>query len=200
MIVAFGDVAGFNPWIRRGMNSPEVIHPFIEAFYAEIQSFLMRNPEIHLKYLGDGVMILKELKPTCARGVCATRFLRDTIALCRRLNRIVRGCELPPEGWRMRWTYGHVSRIEVLDPHDRSRKRKIWEFIGYAVNLAQKLLEVWPSTMMLFHQSILNIPGIGAEAAKLRLKPARVHELESIQKPPRGVDPEDLADVRVLRS
>ena len=153
VIVAFGDVAGFNPWIRRGMNSPEVIHPFIEAFYAEIQTFLVKHPDVQLKYLGDGIMILKELKPSCDRGTCAARFVKDTVALCRRLSSIVKGCEMPPDGWRMRWTYGHVSKISVLDPADGNRRRKVSEFIGYAINLAQKLLDVSPAVPIIFHES-----------------------------------------------
>lgn len=192
VIVAFGDVAGFNPWIRRGMNSPEVIHPFIEAFFAEVQSFLNLHPDVQVKYLGDGIMILKELKPTCNRGTCAARFMRDTVALCKRLNGIVRGCEMPPDGWRMRWTYGHVSKILVLDPADPKRQRQVWEFIGYAINLAQKLLEVCPSVMMMFHESVFQIPG----TLKLGFRFTRHNE---VPKPPRGVDPEDIAGLRVVR-
>lgn len=192
VIVAFGDVAGFNPWIRRGMNSPEVIHPFIEAFYAEIQAFLVKHPDVQLKYLGDGIMVIKELKPCCNRGVCASRFVKDTIALCKRLSSIVRGCEMPPDGWRMRWTYGHVSKICVLDPADGQRRRKVFEFIGYAINLAQKLLDVSPSVPIMFHESMFSIPGL----VKLGFK-FRKHEQTAKQ--PRGVDQEDLAGLRVLR-
>lgn len=193
MLVAFGDVAGFNPWIRRGMNSPEVIHPFIEAFYAEVQGFLVKHPDVQLKYLGDGIMILKELKPTCDRGVCAMRFVRDTIALCRRIAAIVKGCEMPPDGWRMRWTYGHVSKILVLDPADPKRVRKVSEFIGYAINLAQKLLDVSPSIPIIFHESMFTIPGL----VKLGFKFRKHGEAA---KQPRGVDQEDLEGLRVLRS
>lgn len=192
-MVAFGDVAGFNPWIRRGMNSPEVIHPFIEDFYAEIQSFLIKHPDVQLKYLGDGIMILKELKSSCNRGVCAARFVRDTIALCKRLASIVKACEMPPDGWRMRWTYGHVSKILVLDPADPKRSRKVSEFIGYAINLAQKLLDVSPSIPVIFHESMFNIPGLVKIGFKFRKHDATAKE-------PRGVDKEDLAGLRVLQS
>lgn len=186
VIVAFGDVAGFNPWIRRGSNAPEVITDFVEKFYAEMQDFVKTHNAVQIKYLGDGFMILKELKSTCTRGTCVAKFITDVARLAKRLKRIVKQCDFPPpDGFRLRIAHGHVSKIQVLDPVDPERKRMIWEFIGYAVNLAQKLLDVSPRTVLVVHESAIKV--LGRQKTGLRLK-----RLVGSKERPRGVDSEDL--------
>lgn len=186
VIVAFGDVAGFNPWIRRGSNAPEVISEFVEKFYAEMQNFVKSHKHIQIKYLGDGFMILKELKPTCTKGTCVATFVTDVAQLARRLSRIVKKCEFPPpEGFRIRIAHGHVSKIQVLDPVDPERKRKIWEFIGYSVNLAQKLLDVAPNILLVLHESAVKV--LGRQKTGFRLR-----RFVGAKERPRGVDNEDI--------
>ncbi len=191
VIVAFGDVAGFNPWIRRGSNAPEVIHDFVTNFYRELQTFVLNHKDVQIKYLGDGFMILKELKSTCTKGVCVAQFITDIAMMSRRLSSVVRKCDFPPpDGFRVRIAHGHVSKIQVLDPVDGERKRKIWEFVGYAVNLAQKLLDVSPSTLLVLHESVIQV--LGRKKARFRLR-----RLVAGTEQPRGVDSEDIAELWV---
>lgn len=186
VIVAFGDVTGFNPWIRRGANAPEVIQSFIQNFYEEMEVFVKAHKGVQIKYLGDGFMILKELKPTCIKGTCAATFIRDAMKLAHRLAAIVHRCEFPPpDGFRVRIAHGHVSKIHLLDPRDEDRKRKTWEFIGYAVNLAQKLLDVSPRTLFLIHESAVEI--LGRQKTHFRLR-----RFVGAKECPRGVDQEDI--------
>jgi class 3 adenylate cyclase len=185
-MVAFGDVSGFNPWIRRGSNAPEVIKEFIEIFYSELQKFVIANRDCQIKYLGDGFMVLKEFKSPLPQNISAAKFVMVVSKLSKQLVRIVNECGYPPpDGFRVRITSGHVSKMMVIDPCDSNRKRKNWEFIGYAVNLAEKLLSVAPEILILLHESA--VKSIGQQKVGFRI---RKFVAESAR--PRGVDIEDL--------
>lgn len=191
VVVAFADILGFGTWRRRASTTPEVAEPFIQKFYDEIGAFVKANECLYLKYLGDGFMIIKELPTHGHRCRHVGAFLHQAGELTNRISHIVKKCDWPsPEGFRTRIVAGHVSKLEVTDPNDR--KRKIPEYVGYAVNLAQRLLEIAPSTPLLCHESVIKILGP-------HRRPFKFKRMENPKQLPRGVDPEDLAGLYSFR-
>jgi class 3 adenylate cyclase len=189
VIVAFGDVSGFNDWIRRGSNSPEVIQEFLERFYRKLEDFVKSHTDYHIKYLGDGFMAIKELSAKCTEGECAFNFVHDVATLTKKLAKIVKASEFPPpDGFRTRIAYGHVSKIAVLDPFDVARKNSQWEYVGYAINMAQKLLHVKPKTLLMLHESATQ--ALGRKATRLRLRKVVATEERNI-----SIDKVDLQEL-----
>lgn len=187
IVVAFGDIAGFSAWRRRASTQPEIAQPFLQKFYREIEQFSMRNQDLYIKYLGDGLMVIKEINEKYSKHRCVVKFIHQTGALNARLLRIVRGCEWPPpDGFRMRAVCGHVDKIMITDPNAQSRK--IPEYIGYAINLAQKLLQISPGTDFICHESIVKVLGHFSRHFKVR----RFRVFEEKRK---GIDPEDIANL-----
>lgn len=187
IIVAFGDISGFSAWRRRASTQPEIAQPFLQKFYSEIESFSLKNQCFYMKYLGDGIMILKELDEKYTRHKCIVKFIHQTGILNARLLRIVRGCEWPPpEGFRMRAVCGHVDKIQVVNPNDRTRKMP--EYVGYAINLAQKLLDISPETSFICHESVVKF--IGKSVRRFGLRRFKV-----VEEKRKGIDPEDIANL-----
>ncbi len=183
VIVAFGDILGFGTWRRRAATQPEISGPFLQKFYDEIQAFNKNFPHFYLKYLGDGLMLIMELSAGENSKRCA-EVIGQIGLLNARLLKAVRECPFPaPEGFRMRMAAGHVDKIMVVDPLDRHRE--VPEFVGYSINLAQRLLEISPSTPFLCHESVLNVLGN-------KKKNFKVRKLESPTEKPRGIDSEDI--------
>ena len=96
IVVAFGDIAGFSAWRRRASTQPEIAQPFLRKFYAEIEDFASRNPGFYIKYLGDGLMILRELNEKIPKHKCAVKFIHQAGVLNAKLMKVVRGCAWPP--------------------------------------------------------------------------------------------------------
>lgn len=183
VIVAFGDILGFGTWRRRAATQPEISGPFLEKFYGEIQKFNRENPAFYLKYLGDGLMLIMELPDGENSKRCA-EIIELLGILNAKLVKIVRSCPFPsPEGFRMRMACGHVDKIMVVDPLDKHRE--IPEFVGYSINLAQRLLEISPSIPFVCHESIMNV--LGKKKRKFTFRKL-VHTPER----PRGIDQEDI--------
>ena len=184
IIVAFGDISGFSEWRRRASNQPEIAQPFLKKFYTEIQDFSVKYEHLYMKYLGDGVMIIKEIDEKYHKHRCVTKFIHQVGLLNARLLKVVRACEWPsPEGFRMRAVCGHVDKIMVADP--QNLKRMMPEYVGYAINLAAKLLDVSPGTNFLCHESVTKV--LGKSPRLFKLKKFAVSEERR-----RGVDPEDV--------
>lgn len=187
IIVAFGDITGFSAWRRRASTQPEIAQPFLKKFYEEIEKFSLKNKDLHLKYLGDGFMMLKELNEKYNKHRCVVKFVQEAGALNARLLKIVHSCEWPPpDGFRTRIVCGHVDKLEVTDPINR--KTKVSEYVGYAINLAQKLLQISPETHFVCHESVIKV--IGRLPKKFKTKKMKI--LEEKRK---GVDPEDIANL-----
>ncbi len=193
VIVAFSDILGFTEWTRRATNTPEVTRALIDDFYEPIEKFLIANPHSQMKYQGDGIMVLKEFKNPDKTEKCALHFLKGVVKLTKDLSRIVAKSSFPrPQGFRTRLASSIVHKKELLDPYDGERRRKVWEFIGYGVNLAQRLLEVSPTTPVIFHESV--IEALGREA-----KGFKAIRFQTSQVAPRGLDPLDLRELWTLR-
>ena len=84
----------------------------------------------------------------------------------------------------MRAVCGHVDKLMVIDPNARSRK--IPEYIGYAINLAQKLLSIAPDAPFICHESVAKI--LGKYPRQFRLSHFKV-----VEEKRKGIDPEDIA-------
>lgn len=192
VIVAFCDILGFTEWTRRATNTPEVTRALIDSFYDPVQKFLVQNPYCQMKYQGDGVMILKELKGLDENS--SLHFFNGIVKLNNDLGRVVASSDFPrPQGFRTRLAASVVHKKELLDPYDGERRRKVWEFIGYGVNLAQRLLEVSPQTPILFHESVIEV--LGREAKRIKCV-----RFKTDQPVPRGLDPLDLQELWTLRA
>ncbi len=188
VIVAFGDVIGFGNWIRRAALPEEIRRPLIESFYREMVAFVRDHKDVQIKYMGDGLMVLKELPdgPSC-RGA-AMKFLSDIIVLTATLRKTITEARFPrPGGFRMRIAASVVDKVEVLDPVDPERKRTIWEFVGYAINLAERLLYVSPEMSVICHESVVDLLGKQDEFV--------FNHMDSTQGRPKSVDDQDLEEL-----
>lgn len=191
MVLAFGDIRGFGSWTYRASNSMEVQEPFIQIFYQVMQSFV-KEKDIYFKYLGDGMMIGKEMTLSERRNGGMIQFLKDIQLLTRESTAVVHACEWPPpEGFRMRIMGGYVHKLMVLDPNDTERKRCIPEYVGYLPNTVQRLLEVSPQTTCLIHENIVKPIGVDRHAFNLT-------KFGTPSESPRGVNREDLEALYIL--
>lgn len=164
------------------MNTPEISDPFIKSFYDGIGVFVNKN-DCYVKYLGDGLMILQEISFKDSIGPAT--FLKSIRYFTKKMKKIVAECPWPPpQGFRTRVVVGHVDKIEVIDPLDH--KRRIPEYVGYAINLAQRLLEIQPGTPLVCHESVLQI--LGEKKKEFRFK-----KLDGISERPRGINTADIA-------
>src|ERR1043165_3716844 len=133
MIVAFGDIRGFQAWSKRASTTVEVRKPFMTKFYSTIGQFA-KTKAWHLKYLGDGFMAIFELSPTANKPSYTLKFVYEIRTLTQKLIELVKKCEYPqPDGFRTRIACGYADRSSVVDP--ATLHNKIFEYHGYLVNL-----------------------------------------------------------------
>jgi len=182
VIVAFGDILGFGSWTRRAVNTPEESHELIDQIYDEFEN----HAEVcgcHIKFLGDGIMSLREMDENKTRDdnlKMIINFVADAYVLASKVQKIITGYYPRPEGFRLRITMGYVWKRQI-----KSTKRHAPEYIGYIVNLAQRLLEVSPTTLCVCHESVMEV----LKNKKLAFKTSPVKQPAIY---PRGVDEEDL--------
>lgn len=188
MIVAFGDIFGFGIWRERALNAPEVSDPFIENFYGLMKKFVLKN-NFYVKYLGDGLMIIKEIE--FKDRLNPSPFIKSVRCLTKKMKKIIDECSWPkPEGFRTRIVVGHVDKLKMPDPQDKTRE--VDEYEGYAINLAQRLLEIQPRTPIICHESIFQI--LGEKKKEFRFK-----RLEGVTEKPRGVNSSDISGLWSLK-
>jgi class 3 adenylate cyclase len=192
VVVAFGDLAGFGPWTSRAASSREVKDPFILKFYAVMQHYVRKHPNVHFKYTGDGFMVLKEFTPgRCKKEI--VEFLLTLRCITRKAKRAVKECRWPPpDRFRIRISSGDVYKLMVLDPNDPQRKRLIPEYIEYATNTASHLLEVNPEITCLATEGVVDAMG---EKGSL----FGVRKLVSPSCYPKSVNREDIGGLKILR-
>ncbi len=182
VIAAFGDVRGFRKWTLRAMNAPEVSADFIEDVYGHFERFSQRTNNT-VKYLGDGIMVIKELGTGHNCGV-ARQFIREIYELNENIHLALKKIWPRPDGFRVRVACGHVWKRYTLK-RIRGRHVRHPEYIGYPVNMAQSLLYVYPEISCICHESITEL--IGSKTSGLifeRLAPPKERR--------HGVDPQDF--------
>lgn len=190
--VAFADIRGFGTWTSRAATSNEVKEPFIREFYSLLQDYVQKNRNAYCKYVGDGLLIIKEFTVAERKNGILLDYLMSLRGLTRKVRKIVADCDYPrPAGFRIRIAGGNIYKLLVVDPNDSFRVRMIPEYVEYTVNMAQKLLEVSPEIVALCTQNI------GEPIAKKK-SPLRVRPLKQPSFYPKGVNSEDVDGLRIL--
>ncbi len=186
MLVAFGDIYGFRAWIRRGLTTPEESKNLIEQVYEKFEEYALGS-NCYVKFLGDGIMIVREIRDQKHNGdVAVTRnFLMDVHELTVNILSIIKNHFPRPDGFRLRVATGYVWK-RIVSKVMKGKIVKCPEYIGYAINLTHCLLEVAPSQSCVFHESIKEIFGNKKTGIKYE-------RLVDPKEKPRGIDPEDIA-------
>lgn len=189
-IVAFGDITAFSEWTRRGSNSPEGFRSFMVRLYREFIRFRNGNGYF-VKLLGDGFMAVRELSALNTKKEVRV-FLQHSLDLESAIRKIEKKIFPQPGLFRITVVIGHVWKIVASRTGQENSKQT--DYLGYAVNLAARLLEIDRREGILCHESVSKIVsnGLGKEIG---------FALERIVEPircPRGVDPEDLKGLRAV--
>lgn len=186
VLVAFGDVTGFGAWTRRGSNSPEEFKDFMVLLYKEFIRFRNGNGYF-VKLMGDGFMCITEIDKGSAKKRTLD-FMEHALELESAIHSITRNTFPAPGSFRLRIAAGHVWKMVASRPEQTLAQI---DYLGYAVNLAARLLEIDRESAILCHESVKKILNrAAAREIGFSLKPAHIHG-----RCPRGVDPED---VRIL--
>ena len=183
VLVAFGDVTGFGAWTRRGSNSPEEFKDFMVHLYKEFIRFRNGNGYF-VKLMGDGFMCITEID----KGNSEARtleFLNHAVDLELAIQNIVKSTFPAPGSFRIRIAAGHVWKMVASRPGQGTAQT---DYLGYAINLAARLLEIDRESAILCHESVRKIlNGAIRSSTEFGFKPARIRS-----RCPRGVDPEDI--------
>ncbi len=186
VLVGFGDVRGFTVFTRRAMNSPEEKNKFIQMIYTEFEKMAW-IPEYHIKYTGDGVMILQELEmgPSTPMAQKVLDFLKHIYVMGKEVNSLIQASYPRPEGFRVRVACGTAFKLLVAEGGGGRRKR-IPEYVDYPISLADRLLEVYATEhLAICHESVAEMLNHKKNGIKLlKLDPPKVC--------PHGIDEEDL--------
>jgi class 3 adenylate cyclase len=181
-LVAFGDMADFGAWTRRGSNSPEEFRSFMVRLYQEFIKFRNGNGYF-VKLMGDGFMAVSEIKKDRDQFE-VHRFLDHSLELDAAVNQISGRTFPMPGAFRIRIVAGYVWRVIAARPGETQLTQT--DYLGYSVNLAARLLEVERETAILCHGSVKKILN-GGSNEDFVLKRMATHN-----RCPRGIDPEDL--------
>ncbi len=183
VLVAFGDVTGFGAWTRRGSNSPEEFKDFMVHLYKEFIRFRNGNGYF-VKLMGDGFMCITELDQRNAKAK-TLEFLSHAVDLESAIQKIVTSTFPAPGSFRIRIAAGHVWKMVASRPGQVTAQT---DYLGYAINLAARLLEIDRESPILCHESVRKIlNGAIRGGAEFGLKPVQIRS-----RCPRGVDPEDI--------
>ena len=183
VLVAFGDVTGFGAWTRRGSNSPEEFKDFMVHLYKEFIRFRNGNGYF-VKLMEDGFMCITEIDKGNAKAT-TLEFLSHAVDLELAIQNIVKSTFPAPGSFRIRIAAGHVWKMVASRPGQGTPQT---DYLGYAINLAARLLEIDRESAILCHESVRKIlNGAVQNNAEFGFKPARIRS-----RCPRGVDPEDI--------
>ena len=176
IICAFADVTKFGSYAKIASRDPEAFEKFVRDIYNAFASYRGES-EHFVKYLGDGFLAIATLVQghNCQLAV---KFLCELHELQDEVNRLIK--DLPgfpkPDGFRVRVAAGQVFKIKVSDGEV--------DFVGYAMNLAARLLRVCPDVPLICHESVKDIIGKKDHIVFQKINAHR-HTLD-------GVEQEDL--------
>lgn len=182
VLVAIGDVLGFGTWTKRAANAPEDIRDLVDSIYAEFEKFAGTS-DCYIKFLGDGLLAIREIGNGHNCGITA-EFMKCCHDFSVKINELIASSYPRPEGFRLRMTAGYVWKRKIVRRSITGR-RAFPEYIGYPVNLAQRLLDVSPETFCICHDSVRAIVGEKKLGIKFEHMGPRKENL-------RGVDHEDV--------
>ncbi|MCG3205525.1 MAG: hypothetical protein KCHDKBKB_02247 [Elusimicrobia bacterium] len=183
ILVAFGDISGFGAWTRRGSNSPEEFKDFMVHLYKEFIRFRNGNGYF-VKLMGDGFMCITEIGKGDAKSR-TLEFLNHAMDLEFAIQTITRKTFPAPGSFRIRIAAGHVWKMVASRPGQETAQT---DYLGYAINLAARLLEIDRESSVLCHESVRRIlNGAIRNRTEFGFKPLHIRI-----RCPRGVDPEDI--------
>ena len=182
-LVAFGDMADFGAWTRRGSNSPEEFRSFMVRLYEQFIKFRNGNGYF-VKLMGDGFMAIREIK-VGAGGMEAHKFIDHTLDLRAAVDQMAGKTFPMPGAFRIRIVAGHIWKVVAVRP-GRTESAQI-DYLGYSVNLAARLLEVEREKSIICHGSVKRILNGGDASGNFTLE-----RMVTRNRCPRGIDAEDL--------
>ncbi len=189
VLVSFGDLRGFRKWIIRGANAPEVSELLIENVYSIFEEFHKRTG-YYVKYLADGILIVKELGPGHNCGH-AKKFLNDTHGLALAVMESLKDVWPRPDGFRIRDTSGYIWKRSSLH-HIQGKWMHLPEYIGYALNMAHSLLYVYPEELCICTEGFIEIIGQKRNGLVLERLPPPDEKRQ-------GIDPQDFLGLYSVR-
>jgi class 3 adenylate cyclase len=133
--------------------------------------------------MGDGFMCVTEISKGNSKSQ-VTEFLRHALDLDAGIQKITKNTCPAPGAFRIRLAAGHVWKMVAIRPGQGATQT---DYLGYAINLAARLLEIDRESVILCHESVKKILNGSAEKAGFYLKAVPVHG-----RCLRGVDPEDI--------
>lgn len=182
IVVAFGDIRGFRRWMLRAINAPEIAWETMNQIYLLFEDYSCRSQN-YIKFLGDGFVVIKELNRK-NNALVVRSILEDMAILSRSIIETLKMTYPRPDGFRVRVATGHVwKRITKKKINGRIVNHP--EYIGYAINMAQSLLYVYPEINCICHEGIIEIIG-------KRKNGISVEHLEPPKERRSGIDQQDF--------
>lgn len=192
IISAFVDLRGFGTWIYRASIPKEVKEPFIEGYLQIVQNYVRSKNDVHFKYLGDGFLAIKEFTGYERKNGAIVDFIKGLRCATRKIMRLIKECERPPDGVRVRMSAGYAYKVMVVDPCDPERKIMVSEFIEYGINTAERLMEVNPEVVCIVTEDVAK--ALGRKGSAFGMRP-----LGAPSSYPKSVNREDLEALAILR-
>jgi hypothetical protein len=194
-LVAYGDIHGFSSWIKRPANSPEEVDSLMEDVSNEFQKFAVESKG-YSKYMGDGIMVILELGPKNNSSLVID-FMRRSCLFVESVNKVIHAHWPRPHGFRLRLVLGYVYKKVMLCRNCLSKpsgrlQGQCAEFIGYPINLSQRILHVEPNISLLCHESVKQI--IGKKRCDLILKKIPIPRVKAP-----GIDRDDLRSLHSVK-
>lgn len=193
VVAAFLDIRGFRSWTYRAATAPEFKEQFIGDFYRVLQCYVRNHIGVWTKYEGDGMLIIREFTLGERKNLAhVLEFILGLRTLLRKVKRVIRDADSPPDGVRIRLISGYVYKLMILDPNDDDRKRYIPEYLEYCTNTVRGLLEVNPEIACLATRELVRT--LGRSRSIFRVRPLKVPSSY-----PKGVNREDIDGLQILR-
>lgn len=189
---AFVDLRGFGTWIYRASIPKEIKEPFLAAYLETVQAYVGANKNDHFKYLGDGFLAIREMPATDRKNDAVFEFIKGLRCITRKIGKLIRACEYPPVGVRVRITAGYAYKVMVADPSDPERKKLVPEYIEYSINTAERLMEVNPEIVCVVTEEVGK--ALGAHRSFFRMR-----KLGEPSCYPKSVNREDLETLQILK-
>lgn len=136
VISIYGDINGFSAWLRISEYSPKEFQKAILPFYNAFSIFKKHFVKIN----ADGFLCVIEI-PNGNVSRVAIDILKTSFTLVRAIKEIISHMNYPsPEGFRLRISTGKAFELLAYDQRRRNGKRI--EYIGYCLNLAERMTRV----------------------------------------------------------
>jgi len=188
-LIGFADISGFSEWMQRSVLSDMERKGLMSEVIREFVKFKASTP-YYVKLLGDGLMFVHKIAEKSEKGVVINNFLERVHDLVVNVEDIISKTATPrPKGFRARVTYGEVFEISATDILDKSKRQT--DYIGYAVNLAARLLSVEETIPLLCTERV----------AELCPRVPHIEFLDLAASMPclKGIDKEDLLALKQVR-